>query len=351
MKRSFYNSIFIAAIALIWSAASLHAQEVTKRIAKNYKIADDTKISISNKFGDVVIRIWDKDEIDIKVEIEARGRNESRTQKILDAIEVNFTDHISAGLLSVKTVVGNTGNNASFSINYEISMPGENPLQLTNTFGSVFMGSYRGDLQLRVKYGQFMAENLANADLTIAFSSSRGEVEALSAGRLDLSYSKMTLDEVGDVRIESKFSDIDIEHAGNIKLEARYGDIDIGSVKSLDGELQFVGLDIAYLSDRLVLEGRYGDGIRIDKISKDFKEIDIESEFSTVRLNLQRGVATKLDFDLAFGNLKVDGENVTFTRVIKETTTSEYTGYMGNPQASSSIKVSTRYGNIRLEVD
>ena len=352
MRKSHYNKIIALAVILtMWTVTALHAQEKTRLITKSYDIRKDTRIEVSNKFGDVIIKTWDKGSVEIRVEIEARGRNEAKTQRILDAIDINFNDRISNGYLSVKTDVGNTGNNASFSINYEISMPDGNSMVLQNSFGNVYMDDYRGDLQLKLKYGQLVAGALSDGDISVSFSPSRCEIDALLAGELDLGYSKMTIDAVGDIKITSRFSDLEIEKGGDISLEARYGDLEIASLKSLEGELQFAGLEIGYLSERLEVEARYGDGIKIEKISKNFKEIDIENSFSSVRLNLPAGIKTTLAFDLQFGSLKLDGEEVTFTKVVKETNSSEYRGYIGSAQATSSIKVETKYGNIRLETE
>jgi hypothetical protein len=68
-------------------------------------------------------------------------------------------------------------------------------------------------------------------------------------------------------------------------------------------------------------------------------------------MNLERGAKARLKFELQFGNLKAYGEGINFNKVIKDHTTSEYEGYLGDKDATSSIKVIARHGNIKLNVN
>jgi len=342
------------AIFLIFFAigiVQLHAEEASKRVAKSFNISGDTRIDIGNKYGDVIIKRWDKNVLDLKVNIEANGKNETKTQKILDAIEITISDRISSGSLSIQTEIGNINGDGSFSINYEISMPNTNPMSLRNSFGNVYMGSYQGELDLEVKYGQLMAEDLDQASVRIEFSNSRCEIETLSSGELDVRYSKLTIDEAGDIRISSQFSDLEIENAGHLEVEGKYGSFEIENLRSLTGDIQFAGLDIEWLEESLHLETRHGDGINLDKVSSRFKDIDIASQFSSVAISVEKGVAARLEFDLQFGNLRAVGEGINFNKVVKDHTTSEYEGYLVNANATSSIKVAAKYANIRFDVD
>ena len=351
MKQLSYKISVLFLVTFFVAISTSYGEEATKSVTKSFKINPDTRIDIDNKYGNIIINKWDKNEFDLKVEIEARGKNESKTQKILDAIEIDISDRISSGSLSVETEINSINGNSSFSIHYEITMPNTNPMRLSNSFGSVYMGSYRGDLDIEVKYGQFQAEDLEKANIRIEFANSRCEIEALKSGKLDLRYSKMSIEDMGDIEISSQFSELEIENAGALELEGRYGGFEIESVKSLTGDIQFSGLDIEYLEESLNLDSRHGNGINLDKVSRSFKEIDIESQFTSVDINLESGSATTLNFDLQFGNLRAYGDGINFNKVIKEHTSSSYEGYLGNKDASSSIRVNSRHGNIRLDVN
>ena len=350
MNQLFYrlSAVFIAFLVL--SVLAAQAKETTKQVDRSFSINPDTEIEINNKYGNVVINKWDKNVLDLKVMVEARGKTDSKTSKILDAIEIDISDRISSGTLSIETEIGSINGNSSFNVHYEVTMPGSNPMKLTNSFGSIYMGSYSGNLNVVVKYGQFQAEDLDNANIRVEFSNSRCEIEGLKSGEIDLRYSKMSVEALGEVEISSQFSELEIEEAGDVKIDGRYGKFEFEEINTLDADLQFSGLTIEYLIESLNLDARHGDGIRIENVSNNFKEIDIDSEFSSIDISLESGASALLDFDLSHGNLKAEGDGINFSKVSKDHTSSEYEGYLGNKNTTSSIRISTRHGNIRFNV-
>lgn len=351
MKRLSYRRIFLVLILLFLTAYLAEAEELTKMVEKTFNIKSDTKISLSNKYGNIIINTWNKNVFDLKVTIEAEGKNESKSQQILDAIEIDISDRISAGNLSISTDIGSIKGNSSFSINYEISMPDKNELELSNSFGNIFMESHDGDADITVKYGQLRAEDLIFADIRVDFSSSRCEIESLKKGSLDLRYSKMSIEELGDVDIESQFSEVEIERGGNLVMNGKYGNIELESVNSITGDIQFSGVEIEYLGESIDIKAKHGDGIRLENVNVNFTKIFIDTQFSSVEINLEEGSKAQLDFNLQFGNLRARGEGINFNRVIKENNSSEYSGFLASKDASSEVRVTTRYGNIRFEVN
>ncbi len=351
MRRLTYKISGIFILVLLASFSQLFAAEATKHIAKSFNINGDTKIEIENKHGNVVINKWSKNVLDLKVSIEARGKTDAKTQKILDAIDIDISDRISSGSLSIETEIGSMSGNSSFSVHYEITMPDTNPLSLTNSFGNLYMGSYEGDLDVIVKFGQFQAEDLNNANIRIEFSNARCEIEGIKSGKLDLRHSKMLLEDLGDLEITTQFSDLEIENAGSITMDAKHGKLKIENIKTFRGEIQFAGLNIENLEESIFLDAQHGNGISIENVSNRFKNIEIEGQFSSIDINIESGAVAQLDFELQFGNLKAHGEGINFSRVIKDHNTSKYEGYLGNSDATSSIKVRTKHGNIRLDVN
>ena len=349
MKRSGYNLLLPLVIALICVNAEVSALDLTRQVQKSFNIRNDTRIEVENKYGNVILNKWDKSVFQVKVNIEAKGSSEAKAQKILDAIEINISDRISSGYLSIITEIDQIKGNSSFSVHYEISMPGNNPLKLTNSFGNVFMGSYEGPLDLTVKYGQLMAEDLESANVRVEFANSKCTIETLKSGSVDIRYSKMEIDEMGDIKIESQFSEMRVGNAGIVQIDGRYGKFEFGKVRTLLGELQFSGLSIERLGESIKLEAKHGDGINLESVSRNFKNIDIDGQFSSVNIQLESGTTARLRFELQFGNLKADGTGINFNKVIKDHTSSEYEGYLGKSDATSSIRVTNKYGNIRLQ--
>lgn len=351
MKVLVYKKIWSIILLAVLSAGPLMAEESSRHIEQSFDIKSDTRIEVDNKFGSVVINNWDKNIVQLKVEIKANSNSESRVRDILDAIDVNITDRVSSGYLSFKTNIGSMKGKAGFSVNYEINMPAQNAVRLKNSFGNVFMESRQGELEAEVKYGQFQAEDLDNADVRVEFSPSKCEIETLKQGKIDLRYSKMDIDECGDIEISSQFSDLKIDDAGMLNVDSRYGSLKLGEVEGLRGDIQFSGVDISKLQKSIVLVSNQGNGLNIEQVSKDFEKIDIENQFSSISLRLPANVSSALHFELKFGNLKAYGDGINFTRVTKDMNSSEYEGYLGSKSGTSSVRVSNSYGNIKLKVE
>ncbi len=349
MKRLGYKRYVPLVIWLICAISDVSALDLTRQIDRSFTIRNDTRIEVENKFGNVIVNKWDKPVFQLKVSIEAKGSSEAKAQKILDAIEIEISDRISSGYLGITTEIDQIKGNNSFSVNYEISMPVTNTMKLSNSFGNVYMGSYEGPLDLTVKYGQLMAEDLDRANIRVEFSNSKCSIEALKSGSVDIRYSKMQIDQTGDIEIMSQFSEMQIGNAGLVQIDGRYGKFEFGSIKSLMGELQFAGLAIEHLGETIRIEAKHGDGINLENVSRNFKNIDIDGQFSSININLERGTTARLRFELQFGNLKAEGAGISFNKVIKDHTSSEYEGYLGKSDAASGIRVTNKYGNIRLQ--
>ncbi len=351
MKALTYR-LFAVSVLLVFFTAQLFGADVSKQIAKTFALKANTEVSIDNKFGNIIINRWDKTTLELKVNITVNSKTESSAQALLDDIEIKITDNISAGKLGIATITNeNKNEKSSFSINYEINMPGTVPMKLANSFGNIVMGSHSGTLDVTVKFGQFIAEDLAKANIAVEFSNAKCEIETINSGTVDLRFGKMMIGEAGNVKISSQHSDMDIGTGLNIQLDGRHGNINIEKAKILKGTLEFAGLKIGKLEESIIINSKHGNGLALDEVASSFKEITLESQFSPVDIALQEGTQAKLYFTLEFGNLKANGEGINFSKVIKEQSTSQYEGYIGKSSAASLVKINSKYGNIRFDVN
>ena len=137
MKKIRLLKYKVVGLCMLFAITSMAGGQDDKKkyVEKNYNVSATTKLQIENKFGDVEINSWEKNEFDIKVEIIGKGRNEERSQRILDAIEIDITE--GSGEIVFETEVGNlkNKNGEGFEINYTIYMPDTNPLEIKNSFG------------------------------------------------------------------------------------------------------------------------------------------------------------------------------------------------------------------------
>jgi len=87
-----YLALLAFALAPFLSMANTGDNVEKKRtITKSYTVGPDDRLSIENSFGNIVITTWDKNEIQVDIEIGVRGNSDERAQHMMD--QINVTDH------------------------------------------------------------------------------------------------------------------------------------------------------------------------------------------------------------------------------------------------------------------
>lgn len=307
-------------------------------------------IKLSNSFGKMHVETWDKNEVKVDIEIITRASNDDRAQDLLDKIDIHIDDDNPSSSLSFVTSIGNnkSGRNTSFEINYDVSMPKTNSLDLKNSFGDVYLGDMTGDVDLNVQYGNLKAGKLTgDCDVKLSFGSGFSEIDAIEKGDLKVSYSKLGVEEMGDMDVHSSFSTFETEKAGSMDLIAKYGEVEIEEIDVLEADVNFSGFELGKVNNSLVLDIDYGGSVDIG-LNKSAKLLDIKSSFGPVNISLEPGINASVEASMSFCNLRYDEDQIEFSKIIKDNTSSNYEGKMGTG-AGTIIKISSKYGNVRLD--
>ncbi|HLO83195.1 MAG TPA: hypothetical protein VK166_19665, partial [Chitinophagaceae bacterium] len=153
------HKILIALCTVLFTAFTFHgfANEEplavkTKTYSKSYPLSSNEQVTLDNQFGEMKITTWDKNEIKVDVNIEAKANTDELAQKILDNIYIE--DGRSGGVY-FRTKMKNQKNNwnhdgkkdykeMGMKIDYVVYMPSANPLNATNQFGAMIIPDFRG---------------------------------------------------------------------------------------------------------------------------------------------------------------------------------------------------------------
>ena len=81
--------------------------EKKRTISKTYTVGPDDRLSVENSFGNVTVSTWDKNIIQVDVEIGVRASSDEKAQQMLDQISV--TDHQGGQEIEFKTDIGRMG--------------------------------------------------------------------------------------------------------------------------------------------------------------------------------------------------------------------------------------------------
>ena len=134
-----------------------------KTLSKSYTVSAKDRLSISNKYGKVTINIWDKNEIKTDVTIIGSANSDEKAQELIETVTI--VDVRSDGLLMFKTEIEqkedswwnwsiSNGTKKGVEINYEVWMPKNNALSVSNSYGKTIIGDFSAALTVSSNYGR-----------------------------------------------------------------------------------------------------------------------------------------------------------------------------------------------------
>ena len=289
----------------IFVSHEINAQEtrLSKSIDKSFKVSDRMGLDITNKYGSVIIDTWSRDEVSLKIEIVAYGKDASAAEKLIDRVEFDFKQ--SSDFLEIESVFDrkksffkdllNAVSDYSASllskhklqVNYELTIP-ENASSITvdNRFGDVHMNNTGGRLNVTIAHGNFRANELKDySRLNVSYG--KAKMRELHEANMSLKGAELELEFAGKLDIKSSSSTIIVNKALEIDLESTNDKIEIDEVADITGSANFTDLKIYNLSNACRLTQNYGE-MTVKNIS---------DSFGSIRLN---GKST--DYVLVFSN-------------------------------------------------
>ncbi|MEQ8713514.1 MAG: hypothetical protein RIC80_10885 [Cyclobacteriaceae bacterium] len=347
MQTQRYSISLVAVLMLLFFAGPGYAQgDKTERIAKSYTISSDVHLNFDNKFGKLHIDTHDGDVLEVEVLIKVDLRNESRSQELLDRIEIDVDE--SSSEISYETDLPgkiNNKNGESFSIDYTIKMPRNNPLTAKISFGDMYLDDLTNTAEIEVAYGSLKAKNLTG-EISLKLSFSKGEVGELGDGDVVVKYGGLEAEKMGSGELNQQFSDVEIGVAGNLDVESKYGSVKLQDVVSVDGSSNFTDFTIGHLHKSIDLVTSYGNGVEIRKLSRDFESVELRGKFSGYTIYLEADTKANIEVETSFSDFKYTGLPIEMNTMIKEMSSARYKGTLNG--GGNLIRLDSSYGDIRL---
>jgi hypothetical protein len=360
MPKDLYNYKIsaIAAFLLILTSFAYSQEEFTRNEEKVFNLSENSQFSISNKYGDIDIRDWKSDQIEIKAELIVRGVSKEKADEMLELINVNISQE--GNIVKVETIYEEgffdlTGKNfrnetKKFEVNYKIMLPAWLKASVENKYGDVFISRLNSPSSIIVKYGtlkinQLFAENKENmAEIDLAYS--KGSIEECSWLRIVSSYSKLGIQEGKALVVVSKYSKILLERGSSIVCESKYDTYELGSISNFVTESKYSNIKIAQLSNKLILNTKYTD-TKVDYIGAGFKLIEINNSYGSIKLGIDPNASYYLDGNAKYTRITYP-DNVEIER-IQENTDMSVKGWIGkNKNTKARVIIETNYGGVAI---
>jgi len=316
MKRVLVYSLLLIAVHFQLQARERAEGEndndtkLSKTVTRSFYIADDGHVSITNKYGPIVIDTWDEDSVSLKIQITVWGKNDKNVDKLMARVDFDFDQ--KGKYLTLKTVLdrgsgfftelwNNIGDYSKtllsqnkLKIEYTVLLPSTVGLDITNKFGDVYFQDYRGKLEVNLSHGNIRANNLYNYfDLDLSFGTA--SIKNISNGNLVLKATESDFDEIGTCTIESSSSEIIISMVDNLRMDSRSDrKFIVRNAKDISGTANFSKIVIESFQDDLRLSLSYGE-IHIGKLRPGFSSLDLEGKTTEITLEFEED--NYLDFE------------------------------------------------------
>ncbi len=307
---------------------SENVQQKTKNFFKIYSVDANDALSITNKYGKVIVNTWDKSEIKVDVQIKCGARSDEVAQKILDGISIS--DSKSGNTISFTTNFKKSSNDGSIwdmfsgrdgnrkiEVNYTIYMPSKNSLAINNRYGAIILPDFEGKLNIESSYGSFSGKNLNHT---------------------------------GN-EIKVKYGSANIERLTSSNISIGYGNLDLGTVHKLNAEIHYGSAEINRVTGEATIDARYAGKVALAHLDNNFNNLTVNASYSNVTVGVSPTINANLDIVTHYGEFQHGEHTVTFTNSEKSSSyfTKTYKGYIGKSNSEKTITIRTNYGNIAFE--
>lgn len=313
-------------------APSQTAIEKVKNLTKSYVVNSDDVLSISNSYGRITVNTWNKNEIKVDVVVKAYAGSDDDAQKMLDAVTINNSkignqitfktgieeNNKNNNWLTMSFWQGTNSDKQKVDIFYNVYMPAKNSLNLKTNYTNIILPSLSGEVNLNMNYGDLKADELT-----------------------------------GKLNVKSNYSKINAQKVGGANIASNYGDIKIDEAKDLNASLNYCDVNLGTLYGSAVLKMNYAGGFKIGALDKNFKSLNISSNYSNLNLGFTSNTAFNFDISTSYSNFKYDKENVTIT---SKSPSDEEKGYSPNrnykgfygKQPSGNVLIRSTYGGVKF---
>ncbi|PWS28239.1 hypothetical protein DHW03_08865 [Pedobacter yonginense] len=370
--------------------------ERSKSFSKSFSVDNNDKVNLSNQYGAIVIKTWDKKEVRVDIDIKAYSNSDNDAQKLIDDVTIDANK--TGDMVSVKTNMGEKNGRYGRGVKngvttwrrevkviYTLYMPAINPLTVQQQYGNVDLADFSGPTSLKVQYGNLTAGNLSNANNYINVQYGKITVQDINAAIVKHEYGGgVNIGSVGTIEVSAQYvavnintirksADIKVEYGpgltvgnigGNLLLHTEYAKVNINTVKGNTVIQQGYGsLAIANVG-KLALKTEYtsvslgnlnGDAnidmdynkLSVAEITPACKSFTFNGEYVSIGLGFANNYNANFNLSTAYAGFKY-GPNVSSTQISKDDETRKYAGKIGNGGAAN-VSIKTEYGSVTFK--
>lgn len=320
----------------------------TKVIDKTFQVNESAELQINNRYGNITMTAWDKNTIQIHIEIRVDGKNAEAVKERISTIDVDFS--ANPDLVSAYTKIGETrkSKNTNIEIHYTVKLPKSNNIEIKNRYGNIYLDELNGKSKIDLQYGSISLGKLNNSlnswELDYVSNST---VEYVKSAIINADYSHLDIRKSEVLNLNADYADIKIGDAKDLINVMGYGNLIVSKVNRVSNTADYTNVKIGTLTRSFVSSGNYG-GISIEQVSRDFENIDVTADYSSLNLGIDSKASYKLNASFKYAKLNYPS-NIDMKKVIEKPGSSIYEGVAGN--GSGTIQIQMEYGGAKIKLN
>lgn len=336
-----------------WNGA--HTKE--KTIKREFNVNSDATLKVNNSYGNVNVVTYSGNKLTIEVNIKTNSNNADKAQKKLDEIMVEF--NASPSLVSARTLFNKNSskswwsswgnnNNVNMEVNYIITLPITNNVDLDNDYGSIYLEKIEGRAVINCDYGKITTKELMADNNSISFDyTNNSYFEYIKSGSIKADYSDYTVSKAKQLNINADYTKSNIKFAEDVTYTCDYGSFTAENINNLNGNGDYLTLVLGNVYKNVDIRADYGS-IKIGNMTANAGNINIHSNYTGITIGHDPAYSFKFDLDLSYAGLN-GSDGFEFTKKKIESSSKYYMGHYGNPSSSNLIKVNSDYGSITFK--
>lgn len=345
--KPFFNLILIWILASPFLFASENPLVVeTKTIDKSFTVNSNAELRINNKYGNLNLTTWDKNQIGFHIEIKVDGKNAEKVKERINGITVEF--NANSGLVSAETIIKTirNANNINITINYFVKLPKTNSISLTNKYGNISLDALKGSSAINLSYGNLNFGKLENAlntfDLDYVTSA---QVDYLKSANIMMDYSQINIGQSEIINLNADYSDANFGKIEDLVNDMDYGNLYVESAETISSVADYSNIKVGNIQKSFVASGSYGS-IAISNVKKGFNKISIGADYSDVSIGIDSGADYTFTGNFKYGGLQFPS-HLKMTKQIEKSTSKSYEGVAG--KGSAEVLINMNYGGAKIK--
>jgi len=296
MVSSFYKTFLGVLLCILSYQTAVGQHKRTKEIRETHAFTNESKLYLENKYGNIFVSGWDKNSIEIVVDIEAESKTAAKAEKLLNRVktsiivadtEVKVTSVIAdkeSSLLGRYIKKIDPFKNEKTTINYTIYLPKRAILEAYNKYGNIIISDWNGRLKADLEHGDMqLSTALINANLTIKFG--KLSVLSLQESHIVSKDAAIEIHHGTKIKIDSDGSEMTLNNMEKLQLNSNKDNINILKMNGISGTLKYSKTYLKNLGGKTQLNLDNGE-LRILKHLTSSPDITINQKESEVYINI-----------------------------------------------------------------